>query len=68
MKIRPFPGKLRLTAILWATLITGCHSGPETKPVADIWSLYSGDRAFADVKRLVEMGPRPSGSGWHGHL
>ena len=29
---------------------------------AEIWKLFSGDRAFADVRRQVEFGPRPSGS------
>ncbi len=26
----------------------------------DIWTLYSGDQAFADVKALVDLGPRPA--------
>jgi len=43
-------------------LLAACHSGGDAKPVAEIWKLYSGDRAFADVKTLVDMGPRPAGS------
>ncbi|MEO7318791.1 MAG: M28 family peptidase [Chthoniobacteraceae bacterium] len=31
-------------------------------PPDEIWKLFSGDRAFADVRRQVEFGPRPSGS------
>jgi len=47
-------------------LLAGCHSGGAggasgaVKP--DIWTLYSGDRAFADVTALVDMGPRPAQS------
>jgi glutaminyl-peptide cyclotransferase len=29
---------------------------------AKIWEEFSGDKAFAHVKRLVDFGPRPSGS------
>ena len=35
---------------------------PAAPPSADIWTLYDGDRAFADVKTLVDLGPRPAGS------
>lgn len=31
-------------------------------PPAEIWKQFSGDRAFADVRKQVEIGPRPSGS------
>ena len=31
-------------------------------PVPEIWKQFSGDKAFAHVKRLVDLGPRPSGS------
>lgn len=27
-----------------------------------LWERFSGERAFADVKKLVEIGPRPAGS------
>jgi Zn-dependent M28 family amino/carboxypeptidase len=43
-------------------LLASCHSGSQAKPVPDIWTLYSGDRAFADVKTLVDLGPRPAAS------
>jgi Zn-dependent M28 family amino/carboxypeptidase len=43
-------------------LLAACHSGSDARPVPDIWSLYDGDRAFADVKTLVDLGPRPAGS------
>jgi len=42
--------------------LAACHSGGDAKPVADIWTLYNGDRAFADVKALVDLGPRPAAS------
>jgi hypothetical protein len=54
--------RLGLAAILSPALLVGCHSGSDAKPVPDIWNLYSGDRAFADVKTLVDMGPRPAAS------
>ncbi len=31
-------------------------------PPGEIWKLFSGDRAFEDVRKQVEFGPRPSGS------
>ena len=55
MNIRPI-------AILCFGLLTACHSGSDAKPVPDIWTLYSGDRAFADVRTLVDLGPRPAAS------
>ena len=35
---------------------------PPAPPPAEIWKFFSGDRAFADVRKQVEFGPRPSGS------
>ena len=35
---------------------------PAAPPPAEIWKFFSGERAFADVRRQVEFGPRPSGS------
>ena len=35
---------------------------PGAPPPAEIWKLFSGERAFDDVRRQVEFGPRPSGS------
>ena len=54
--------RLRLAAFLSFALLTACHPGTEAKPVPKIWNLYSGDRAFADVTALVELGPRPAAS------
>jgi len=48
--------------MLCAGVLAGCHSKSDGKPAANLWELYSGDRAFADVKALVDMGPRPAGS------
>lgn len=53
-----------------AFLLAGCGgSAPagaenEKKPEikATAWTNFSGDRAMVDVKALVEIGPRPSGS------
>jgi len=57
--------KLRLALSLAAmlTLMAACHAGSDApKPVPDIWNLYNGDRAFADVKAQVDLGPRPAES------
>ena len=32
------------------------------EPPAEIWKLFSGERAFEDVRKQIEIGPRPSGS------
>lgn len=61
------------TAILWAlsaALLCSCNNGSSSgnrevvrAPVkATAWTNFSGDRALRDVKALVELGPRPSGS------
>lgn len=38
------------------------RSSPTPPPPAAIWKEFSGDKAFAHVKRMVELGPRPSGA------
>src|SRR5580700_2663148 len=53
---------LRLASIFVSTLLVACHSGSDATPVPNIWNLYNGDRAFADVKAQVDLGPRPAGS------
>jgi glutaminyl-peptide cyclotransferase len=35
---------------------------PKRPPPAEIWKEFSGERAFAHVQHLVELGPHPSGS------
>jgi hypothetical protein len=55
--------RLRLGLAAMLTTLAACHAGGDAaKPVPDIWNLYSGDRAFADVKALVDLGPRPAES------
>jgi len=55
--------RLGLTALLpFLALATACHSGSDAAPVSDLWNLFSGDRAFADVKAQVDLGPRPAES------
>ena len=40
------------------------RSAKPAKPVpAEIWKEFSGEKAFAEVRKQVELGPRPSGSG-----
>ena len=52
----------RLGLFLSFILLAACHAGGGGNPVPNIWNLYSGDQAFADVKEQVDIGPRPSGS------
>lgn len=40
----------------------GQAAGTRQPVKATAWTNFSGDRAFADVKALVALGPRPSGS------
>jgi glutaminyl-peptide cyclotransferase len=47
-----------------APQIGGQSSGPRPNapPPPEIWKEFSGDKAFAEVKKQVDIGPRPSGS------
>ena len=54
--------RLGLASILSFVLLGACHPGSEARPVPDLWNLYSGERAFADVRALVDLGPRPAAS------
>ena len=35
---------------------------PASEPPSEIWKHFNGERAFADVRKQVEIGPRPAGS------
>jgi hypothetical protein len=39
------------------------NDAPLTGPTAELWKEFSGDRAMDDVRKQVEFGPRPSGTG-----
>jgi len=66
------PGSARnsmktILPLLFGFLLVACGGGGQSagaKPAvpAVTWQNFSGDRAFADVKALVDLGPRPSGS------
>jgi len=64
MKLCPRPGltAIRLALAAMLPLLAACHGGSNGKPVPDLWNLYNGDRAFADVRTLVDLGPRPAES------
>lgn len=58
-----------LCALVAVPFLTACRpaksgGAPAAKPAAKpaAWTNFSGDRAFADVKALVAIGPRPSSS------
>ena len=46
---------------LFVLLALGCHRS-ETIAEKKIWQEFSGDKAFAHVQQLVDLGPRPPGS------
>ena len=51
-----------LLAALWIAL-GGCGGGGDARtPTGDSGDRFDGDRAFADVRAQVALGPRPSGS------
>lgn len=57
------------TSLLWSACTAqntpsnaGDNAGPTPHAVSELWTAFRGDRAFADVQRQVECGPRPAGS------
>ncbi len=44
------------------SIVPGAGQRPSAAPPAEIWKEFSGDKAFAEVRKQVEVGPRPSGS------
>ena len=56
---------IRLASLLIAFGMTGCDRGlTESEPSAQrkIWEDFSGEKAFAHVQAMVDLGPRPAGS------
>jgi len=44
------------------SVIKSAGSRPTVPPPAEIWKEFSGEKAFEEVRKQVEVGPRPSGS------
>ncbi len=42
--------------------ITTIKRPPAGPPPAELWKEFSGDKAFAEVRKQVDIGPRPAGS------
>ena len=42
--------------------ITTIKRPPLPPPIPEIWKEFSGDKAFAETRKQVEVGPRPAGS------
>lgn len=42
--------------------ITTIKRPPLPPPITEIWKEFSGDKAFAEARKQVEIGPRPAGS------
>jgi Zn-dependent M28 family amino/carboxypeptidase len=60
---RPRHGLAALvTALALAVLLAACGNGGETTAAAPSDGGFDADRAFADLRAQVELGPRPSGS------
>jgi hypothetical protein len=53
-----FLGRVLLTCLGLVLVTSSCAKKPSEK----IWTEFSGDRALAHVQRLVDFGPRPTGS------
>src|SRR6516225_6361513 len=48
---------------LLALMLCGCHRAEQPAATSTtIWNDFSGEKAFAHVQRLVDLGPRPAGS------
>ncbi len=45
-----------------ASRITTIKRAAAAPPPAEIWKEFSGEKAFAEVRRQVDLGPRPAGS------
>jgi hypothetical protein len=44
-------------------MLCGCHRAEQPAATSTtIWNDFSGEKAFAHVQRLVDLGPRPAGS------
>ncbi len=56
------PGAVASTQVKAATAKAPVSKRPSAPPPAEIWKEFSGDKAFAEVRRQVELGPRPAGS------
>jgi glutaminyl-peptide cyclotransferase len=52
--------RLRLASLFSVCLIltSSCAKAPKK----EVWKEFSGERAFAQVQKLVDLGPRPAGS------
>jgi hypothetical protein len=43
-------------------VLTACHAQSARPSQGKLWEEFSGEKAFAHVQRLVDLGPRPPGS------
>jgi len=54
--------RVLLSLLLSALACAGCGSGEDAAPAALKADRFDGRRAFAELRRQVELGPRPAGS------
>ena len=52
-----FLGRARLTCLCLAAVVACANPPPQ-----QIWTEFSGDKALGHVQKLVDLGPRPTGS------
>jgi len=57
--LRYSAARLLLITIVFAVPVSICGAGSASPPEAKIWEEFSGEKAFAHVQRLVDLGPRP---------
>src|SRR5437016_12267615 len=53
---------VRFLSGILPVVLTACHAHSARPSQGKLWEEFSGENAFAHVQRLVDLGPRPSGS------
>lgn len=53
---------IRFLSGILPIILTACHAHSAHPSQGKLWEEFSGEKAFAHVQRLVDLGPRPPGS------
>jgi glutaminyl-peptide cyclotransferase len=53
---------IRFLSGILPIILTACHAHSTRPSQGKLWEEFSGEKAFAHVQRLVDLGPRPPGS------
>ena len=54
--------RIRFLSGILPIILTACHAHSARPSQGKLWEEFSGEKAFAYVRRLVDLGPRPPGS------